>query len=400
MFGLSTTRELTSSVHPWLENISNGAYQSEVLCVNIKMPTHLVIKGVTALVEALNKNPRINTLKLFENSTDAEITKSLMNIVAQAKHITKLYLGFDFITDDGIAHLTKMPQLALLQIECGISTQLITREIGIHLKKIPHLVELRLSRHNLSEDDLIFCLKQIPQLESLEISNVKFTRQGIAKLAQIGLRNLCFAGSTIGSIVPLLGSNTLRSLKLWNHVEEKELKILADNKMLTEFWLPESMGDQLCQQIEKNCKLNKISSDYLAVLLINRILGKDCPLAVLGIVLQYAQLVPVDDLSEDGGLLHSVQRRAEEQFSIIVSSEEKLGWYDKLCKIFLSTHSPKEQKEEKSTRDLSKKELQELSIFSDLSRGSAKQSPLLEASREQEHDDGHGAASDIAAHTP
>ena len=175
-------------------------------------PQELDLSGGALTFELLNEmpaSPRLRRLWL----TNTPTSESMLELVTQHfPNLVVLGLGRTPVADAGVKELTKLPQLAVLDL----SGTAITNEAAESLSAIQRLRTLMLSNTKFG-DAGVQQLTALPSLEILNVGGTSLTNEGIAALAKISsLKQLDLSRTAIGGpcLGPLLRLNQLRSLAL------------------------------------------------------------------------------------------------------------------------------------------------------------------------------------------
>lgn len=126
-------------------------------------------------VEVMVRAQRIDNRTLRQLAADLKPLSSLRALVlAENRNVT----------DDGVAHLTELTQLRIL----NLSSCDITGEGLAHLKSLPHLAELNLSFCNRLTESALRPIKALTHLTYLDLQGtIKIKRGWIPRLERHGL---------------------------------------------------------------------------------------------------------------------------------------------------------------------------------------------------------------------
>jgi Leucine-rich repeat (LRR) protein len=214
-----------------------GLPRLEYLCL---YSTHFTDNGLVHLQNL----PALRILSVYEGR--ASITNAGLVHIAQMPKLEILCLGgIRGITDDGLAHLTKMRSLKKLEIG---SSQVTDRGLG-YLSQIKTLERLELpqEQRGITDSGLAY-LGQLPNLRQLHVSRIHFndpkmnteyyTDKGLEALARCtGLEELSIGsiGITDAGIDHIAKLTKLKWLNLFgcDNVTDKGLARLAGIKSLT-----------------------------------------------------------------------------------------------------------------------------------------------------------------------
>ncbi len=125
----------------------------------------------------LSALPEIEFLGL-ENTV---ISDSDWHNISKFRKLQILYLGHSNLSDDGVKHLSQLPELDTLSMG---DTKEITDAAIPFISKLPKLTNLKLGSTKISDHGLR-TLSPISELEILELPNVKVTSDGVELLKKI-----------------------------------------------------------------------------------------------------------------------------------------------------------------------------------------------------------------------